>query len=89
MLTVVLIYLGAMSLLLLLLMGFDKSAAIRGKRRIPERTLLSVAALGGSVGGILGMFLFRHKIRKPAFYIGYPAFLLAHIGILYLIYRAG
>ena len=88
MMTVVWIYLGCMGLLLLAMMGIDKSAAILGKRRIPERTLLSVAALGGAAGGIIGMLLFRHKIRKPAFFIGYPLFLLVHTGLVYIILRA-
>ncbi len=69
------------NLLLFLLMGKDKRAAVRGEQRTPETTLLALAVLGGSVGGILGMLLFRHKSRKPAFRIGYPLILLCQLAL--------
>lgn len=76
-----LIWLAGTNLLLLGVMGWDKLAAIQGRRRIPERTLFSLALLGGSVGGILGMLLFRHKTRKRAFRIGFPAILLCQAAL--------
>ena len=81
------VYLGAMNLLCFLLMGADKSRARRGARRIPEATLLLFAILGGSVGGILGMLLFRHKTRHAAFALGLPAVLLAQLAVGYLLWR--
>lgn len=80
-------YFAVVSLVLFIVMGADKRAAEHGRRRVPERTLLGIAAIGGSVGGILGMIVFRHKIRKPAFFIGYPAMLLLHAVIAYFIYK--
>ena len=71
-------YLLLMNLLLFALMGRDKAAARRGARRTPETTLLALAVLGGSVGGLLGMLLFRHKTRKRAFRIGIPLIFLCH-----------
>ncbi len=68
-------WLGGMSLALLLVMGTDKRRALRRQRRIPETTLLALAVLGGAAGGVLGMLLFRHKIRKPAFFLGFPLLL--------------
>ena len=79
MLYVFLCCLIVLNLLLFVLMGRDKHAARCGARRIPETTLLALAVLGGSVGGLLGMILFRHKSRKPAFRIGFPLILICQL----------
>lgn len=50
-------------------MGIDKMLAIKGKRRIPENTLLLIALLGGGVGFTLSMVIFRHKLSKVRFRI--------------------
>lgn len=50
-------------------MGIDKIKAKKNKWRIPESTLFSVSVLGGSLGGLLGIFLFNHKKNKISFYI--------------------
>ena len=55
-----------------LLMLVDKYKAKRNLWRIPESTLMGVAALGGSIGAIAGMNLFRHKTKHAKFYIGLP-----------------
>ena len=70
---------GSLIVLSLLLMGRDKAAAQRGTRRTPETTLLALAVIGGSVGGLLGMVLFRHKTRKIAFRIGLPLILICQL----------
>ena len=57
-------YLICLNLILFVLMGRDKAAARSGARRTPETALLALAVIGGSVGGLLGMILFRHKTRK-------------------------
>lgn len=62
-----------------LLMLIDKQKARRGAWRIPEATLMGVAVLGGSIGAIAGMRLFRHKTKHPKFYIGLPCILAAQI----------
>jgi len=65
------------------LYGYDKHAARAGRWRIPESTLLGSALLG-PFGAFGAMLLFRHKTRKPKFYL-VPVFMLLHIaGILYL-----
>lgn len=56
----------------LLLMAHDKRAARRGRWRVPERALLAVGLLGGTPGLIAGMWLLRHKNRKPAWALGLP-----------------
>lgn len=60
----------------LLLMGIDKILAIKKKRRISEHTLITISFFGGSIGTLLGMLIFRHKIRKPKFYILVPLFII-------------
>lgn len=71
-----LILINALSLLLMLL---DKAKAKKNLWRIPERVLLGICAAGGSLGGILGMKLFRHKTKHPQFSIGIPVMLALHI----------
>ena len=80
-------YLAAVNVLDLILMGADKAKARSGARRIPEATLLLVAILGGSVGGILGMLLFRHKTRHAAFALGLPLILLAQLALAWAVWK--
>ncbi len=75
----VLIYLALVNVAGFALMHADKKKAVKGKWRIRERTLLWTAALGGSLGALAGMQLFRHKTRHPAFFLGIPAMLFGHI----------
>ncbi|MBR0425080.1 MAG: DUF1294 domain-containing protein [Clostridia bacterium] len=62
-------WLALSNLAALVLYGVDKARARRGAWRIPERTLLIVPFFGGALGALLGMLLFRHKIRKLYFWI--------------------
>ncbi len=59
---------GVLSLLSLLCYLSDKLRAKRGKRRIPERSLLLLAVLGGGPGALAGMVIFRHKTRHFRFW---------------------
>ena len=61
------------------LFGLDKWKAVRKAWRVRERMLLLWAALGGSVGALLAMRLFRHKTRKARFAVGVPLILFAQI----------
>lgn len=61
------------------LMGVDKWKAASGGWRIPEKTLFTAAILGGSLGAIVGMNLFRHKTRHRSFTIGLPAILVVQV----------
>ena len=63
------------------LFGIDKRKAVK-RKCIPEATLLTVAALGGGAGALLGMYTFHHKTRKPKFYVGVPALLVAECLVL-------
>ena len=70
-----------------LLMLADKHFARRKLWRIPENTFLLFALLGGSVGILAAMYTFRHKTRKPKFYICVPVILAAQI--LFVVWRVG
>ena len=77
-----LIWLGTVSLLTFLLFGWDKLMAIKGRSRVPEAALLAASLFGGGTGGLVGMLLFRHKIRKPLFCVLVPLFLLLQAALL-------
>ena len=78
-------YLLLINALAFLLMLADKWKAKKNAWRIPEATLLTVAALGGSLGATIGMNLFRHKTRKLKFSLGLPLMLIGHIVLLYFL----
>lgn len=60
-------------------MGIDKRKAEKGAWRIPEKTLFLLTILGGGIGTIAGMYIFRHKTKKLEFTIGMPAILILEI----------
>lgn len=62
-----------------LLMLVDKFKAKRNLWRIPEATLMGVAAIGGSVGALMGMYTFRHKTRHIKFTVGIPVILALQV----------
>lgn len=76
-----LIYLIIINALGFLLMLIDKQKAKKKKWRIPEATLMGVAALGGSIGSLFGMYTFRHKTLHKKFTIGIPVILIAQLAI--------
>jgi uncharacterized membrane protein YsdA (DUF1294 family) len=65
------------------LFGSDKIKARRGKRRISERHLLAVSILGGWLGGLAGMLVFRHKTAKGLFLVKFCGALLVWLGLLF------
>lgn len=70
-------YLLIINALGFLLMLVDKWKAKKNRWRVRESTLLLIAALGGSVGSLAGMYLFRHKTRHLKFTLGIPLILAA------------
>lgn len=79
MVRLLLLYLLIINALGLLLMLADKRKAKKNLWRIPERTLMTVAALGGSLGCLIGMYAFRHKTRHRKFVIGVPVLLILQL----------
>ena len=76
-------YLVFINILSFLLYGIDKWKARRGKWRIPEETLIWLAVVGGSMGALLGMYLFRHKTKHKKFTVGVPVILLVQFALYY------
>ena len=84
------LWLAMTSLVLFSVMGSDKRRARSGARRVPEKTLFLLAALGGAVGGVLGMRVFRHKTKHWYFAWGFPAMALAQLALcVWLFLRGG
>ncbi len=84
----ILIYLVLINLLSFIMFWLDKRYAQNGEWRIPEKSLIIVSILGGSVGAILGMKAFRHKTKKAKFNVGLPIILILQIAfIIYLCYN--
>lgn len=85
----ILIYLIAINIIAFAMMGIDKRKAIKRRWRIPEKSLFLSAILGGSIGAIAGMQLFRHKTKHTKFVIGMPAILILQIVIIVAISTTG
>ena len=81
-----LIYIAFVNILGFALMGIDKRRARQNAFRIPEATLFAVAIIGGSIGSILGMQIFRHKTKHWYFQFGMPIILVLQI-VFFLLLR--
>lgn len=75
-------YMLLMSLILFIVMGTDKRLAIKKSRRVPEAALFWLAALGGGLGGVAGMSVFRHKTQHTSFKVGMPLLFLLNLAVL-------
>ena len=82
---ILLVYLLIVNALGFIPMLVDKIKAKKNLWRIPEATLFLVAAIGGSIGSILGMYTFRHKTKHVSFLLGMPLILAVQIVIMILI----
>ena len=80
------VWLIAINLVTFAVYGIDKRRARRGAWRVPEKTLFLLPLLGGSIGALLGMRVFRHKTKHWYFVWGVPAILLAQIALAVWIY---
>ena len=81
----ILLYLLIVNAVAFLLMLVDKQSARKKLWRISESTLLLMAAIGGSIGSLAGMFVFRHKTKHLKFTLGIPAILIAQIAGMFLL----
>ncbi|MDO5779472.1 MAG: DUF1294 domain-containing protein [Clostridium sp.] len=81
------IYIAFTNILLFTLMSIDKQRAKLNQWRISEKTLFILALIGGSIGGILGLYTFRHKTKHLKFTLGFPAIVLFQIISVYLFFN--
>lgn len=81
------IYLIIINIISFLFMYIDKNNARKHLSRIPEKTLFLTALLGGSLGSILGMNLFRHKTKHWYFALGMPLILIVQLLFAYWLLR--
>lgn len=76
-------YLVLVNLAAFLAMGWDKFQAKRSGWRVPEKTLLGLAVIGGGIGEFFGMRLFRHKTKHLQFSLGVPAIIICQLAALW------
>jgi len=79
--------LAAINIIAFVLCVYDKAAAKSDARRIPEKTLLSVAAAFGSYGMLAGMYLVRHKTKHLKFTVLVPVMAVFHTLAIYGVFR--
>ncbi|AZA57297.1 MULTISPECIES: DUF1294 domain-containing protein [Chryseobacterium] len=74
---------SVISIITFIIFGIDKRKAVKHQRRIPEATLLSLTFLGGTVGALLGILIFRHKISKRSFLLKFVLIVLIQAVFMY------
>ena len=83
---IIISYVIVINVITLMMYGIDKWKAKHSKWRIPEATLLIMAAVGGSIGAWIGIKLFHHKTLHKKFKYGVPAIFLIQLGIVVFVY---
>ena len=79
------IYLLLINIITFILFALDKIKALLGRWRIRELALLGLGIIGGSIGGLLAMDIFNHKVKVKYFRIGFPIMLIVHLIVLWYI----
>ena len=84
-LAVVIAYIAIISLISVVVCIYDKkiSKKNRVELRIPEKTLLMLSALGGSVAMFITMQLVRHKTKHIKFMLGIPLIMIIQAAIIF------
>lgn len=80
-----LIYLTFVNIITFIIYGVDKWKAKNNQWRIPEKRLLFLAVIGGSVGALAGIYIFHHKTLHKKFTIGVPVILMLQLLFVYSI----
>lgn len=84
--TIILYYI-AVNAAAFVMYGADKFFAKKGMRRISEKALILIAALGGAFGAYAGMQIFRHKTKHAKFNISIPVLMAVHLGMLAYLFK--
>ncbi|WP_297421555.1 DUF1294 domain-containing protein [Clostridium sp.] len=87
MLKIILTYFLIINFIGFIIMLIDKQRAIHKEWRIPEKTLIVISILGGSIGMLTGMSTFRHKTKHKKFTVGVPLILLMQIGLVIIYFE--
>ncbi len=82
MIKIILIYLLFINFIGFCIMLVDKNRAIHKEWRVPEKTLIGISIIGGSIGMLLGMFTFRHKTKHLKFLLGIPVIIIIQFYIV-------
>lgn len=72
-------YFVIINVIAFIMYGVDKQKARKHQFRIPEKTLIGIAVLGGSLGAWFGMQVFRHKTKHPKFVVGVPTIIIIQV----------
>ena len=86
---ILLIYLAVVNILTIIVFGVDKMNAKSNRQRVRIVTLLGLAFIGGSVGALIGMYGFHHKMKKAYFTVGVPLILLMQVVVLFYVMNMG
>lgn len=82
---ILLIYLGIMNLVTFIVFAIDKANACAHRSRIRIVTLLGLSFAGGSVGGLIAIYLLHHKTQKDYFTVGMPMIIIMHVVVLFYV----
>ena len=90
-LSIFLAYIAIISLISIVVCIYDKKVSKKNRveLRTPEKTLLLLSALGGSVAMFVTMLIIRHKTKHVKFMLGIPIIMIAQAGIAYLLFHFG
>lgn len=84
---IVILYLISINVITFFVFGIDKFLAIKSKRRIPEKDLLALSFIGGAIGGLLAMFIFKHKVAKGSFLWKFLLIFLCSVFIIFFLLK--
>jgi len=82
-----LVYLLFINIITFVLFAVDKWKAVHGRWRIRTITLMGFALVGGTVGGLFAMYVFRHKTKTRSFTVGLPVMLAVQVAVLWCVWR--
>lgn len=83
---VVIVYMLVMSIAGFISMGVDKRRAVKGKWRVSEAALFVIALIGGALGSVIGMRVFRHKTKHWYFVVFMPLIMVIQIALIVFLF---